>query len=372
MKNTKKLLALILTFVFMLSAATFAAFNVSAAAPTATCTVEVAGYNAGTQDYYIAADVTFESDKPFTAGLFAIEAQGLKFTECTVADAVGGAVPEIYADYDLNKVIFTGFDDSANNDFRSYTKLTLTLKFTEAEGAQIGTEYTVIIKDINISNYDEEKYVTANAQGTLEAQHVHTAGDSWEKDATDHWKVCTGCGETFDKAEHTYDTAVTAPTCTEGGYTTYTCTVCGYSYTGDETAATGHTLGDWLSDEENHWKVCSECAAIVDSAAHTASDWITDIEATAEAAGHKYKECTVCGRVLEEEEIPKLIAHVPGDINGDGVLNNKDLTRFFQYLSDWDVEVNEDALDVNGDGNVNNKDLTRLFQYLSDWDVEIC
>ena len=47
------------------------------------------------------------------------------------------------------------------------------------------------------------------------------------------------------------------------------------------------------------------------------------------------------------------------------------LTRLFQYLSDWSVEVNEAALDINGDGKVNNKDLTRLFQYLSDWDVEI-
>ena len=60
-----------------------------------------------------------------------------------------------------------------------------------------------------------------------------------------------------------------------------------------------------------------------------------------------------------------------GDINGDGSRNNKDLTRFFQYLSDWEVAVDINAVDVNADEFVNNKDLTRLFQFLSDWDVEI-
>ncbi|MBP3659845.1 MAG: discoidin domain-containing protein [Oscillospiraceae bacterium] len=40
---------------------------------------------------------------------------------------------------------------------------------------------------------------------------------------------------------HSYTAVVTAPTCTEGGYTTYTCT-CGDSYTADETPALGH---DW-------------------------------------------------------------------------------------------------------------------------------
>lgn len=66
-----------------------------------------------------------------------------------------------------------------------------------------------------------------------------------------------------------------------------------------------------------------------------------------------------------------IIEYLPGDINNDGEVNNKDVTRLFQYLSGWDVEVCEKALDVNGDGNVNNKDMTRLFQYLSNWDVEI-
>ena len=63
--------------------------------------------------------------------------------------------------------------------------------------------------------------------------------------------------------------------------------------------------------------------------------------------------------------------HIPGDINGDQTVDNKDLIRLFQYLSEWGVEVNEAALDVNGDQAVDNKDLIRLFQYLSEWNVEI-
>ena len=70
-------------------------------------------------------------------------------------------------------------------------------------------------------------------------------------------------------------------------------------------------------------------------------------------------------------EITVKPSHVPGDINGDGKTNNKDLSVLFQYLSGWDVEVVESALDVNGDGKKNNKDLTLLFQYLSNWDVTI-
>ena len=66
-----------------------------------------------------------------------------------------------------------------------------------------------------------------------------------------------------------------------------------------------------------------------------------------------------------------VVKGVPGDINGDQLCNNKDITRMFQYLAGWEVYVNTPMLDTNGDGSVNNKDLTRLFQYLADWEVEI-
>ena len=74
---------------------------------------------------------------------------------------------------------------------------------------------------------------------------------------------------------------------------------------------------------------------------------------------------------VSDIDVTVTVNHIPGDINGDGEVNNKDLSRLFQYLSDWEVDVDVTALDVNGDGKVNNKDLTRLFQYLSNWDVEI-
>ena len=53
------------------------------------------------------------------------------------------------------------------------------------------------------------------------------------------------CGDSYvddyvDPTGHSYEATVTEPTCTEQGYTTYTCTVCGDSYTDDETDALGH------------------------------------------------------------------------------------------------------------------------------------
>ena len=52
-----------------------------------------------------------------------------------------------------------------------------------------------------------------------------------------------------DNHTHSYTSVVTEPTCTEMGYTTYTCS-CGDSYTGNETAATGHAWGNGVVTKE--------------------------------------------------------------------------------------------------------------------------
>ncbi len=62
-------------------------------------------------------------------------------------------------------------------------------------------------------------------------------------------------------------------------------------------------------------------------------------------------------------------ASLPGDANGDGKVNNKDLGLLQQYLNEWDVTIQKDAVDVNDDGKINNKDLGLLQQYLNEWDV---
>lgn len=55
-----------------------------------------------------------------------------------------------------------------------------------------------------------------------------------------------------------------------------------------------------------------------------------------------------------------------GDINNDGTVNAKDLTRLMKYISGEKVEAY--GVDLNGDGKENAKDLTRLMKYIADPD----
>jgi len=66
-----------------------------------------------------------------------------------------------------------------------------------------------------------------------------------------------------------------------------------------------------------------------------------------------------------------IFTYLRGDINGDGRVNNKDITVLMRYVKYLDIEVVEEALNVNGDEKVNNKDITVLMRYVKYKDIEI-
>ena len=69
----------------------------------------------------------------------------------------------------------------------------------------------------------------------------------------------------------------------------------------------------------------------------------------------------VSDTVTEESEIPA----ESGDINGDGMIDNKDVVTLFKKLSSEDADLDPAICDINGDGNIDNKDLMCLFRMLS-------
>ena len=72
--------------------------------------------------------------------------------------------------------------------------------------------------------------------------------------------VFRGRVELHQHVEGGYIEEVTDPTCTDKGYTTYICQFCGPLFTGDETAALGHSyVEDYRTDTEIFY-ICTECS----------------------------------------------------------------------------------------------------------------
>ena len=91
--------------------------------------------------------------------------------------------------------------------------------------------------------------------------------------------VCLICGA--GNCTHSYEAFVTAPSCTEGGYTTYTCPSCGHSYVGEHTEKLGHSYVENVcslcGDERAAWGFYAELLhSIFESDAYTVR--LTDLE----------------------------------------------------------------------------------------------
>ena len=161
---------------------------------------------------------------------------------------------------------------------------------------------------------------TCSICGDSYTESIPATGEHTYDNACD--AECNECGYVREVGEHTYESAVTtAPTCGAEGVMTYTCSICGDSYTESIPATGEHTYdGDYDAD-------CNECGAI--------------------------------------REVDVLL----GDVNGDGKFNVRDIGLMQQWMNDDSTVMIMAAADVNCDGKINIRDIGLMQQVMNGWDV---
>ena len=139
--------------------------------------------------------------------------------------------------------------------------------------------------------------------------------------------TCVLCGTTTGVANgHDYTSVVTAPTCEDAGYTTYTCH-CGDTYTDDVVDALGHIHTAYTSNgnatctqDGTKTSVCDVCGedaiTITDVGSALPHTEVVDaaVAATCTTDGKtEGKHCSACEKVLVKQEVVKASGHAWDD-----------------------------------------------------------
>ena len=167
--------------------------------------------------------------------------------------------------------------------------------------------------------HDPSVFVEMTAEAMKASDFVTKLGASFKADGTCMQKVNGGYPILVwqklaeGQSEHTLEkTTVVAPTCTEQGYTVYTCTACGDEVKADFVPATGHSYEASVvaptcekDGYTNH--VCSVCGDsyrdnYVDAAGHQYTDTVT--APTCTASGYTTHTCSVCGHSYVDSIVP--------------------------------------------------------------------
>lgn len=187
------------------------------------------------------------------------------------------------------------------------SRLTATVEPANADNQEISWNSS----DVSVASVGVDGTVTAVKAGT--AVITVTTADGGKKASC---AVTVNCIHVLSKTD-----AVEATCEEDGNVEYYTCSECGKKFadvkgqteiTDVVTPAKGHTAGEWLSDETNHWKKCVVCGEEVAKAKHTYK-WVVDTAATEDAEGSSHEEC-FCGAKRSENTVISKLDHVHTDI----------------------------------------------------------
>ena len=110
---------------------------------------------------------------------------------------------------------------------------------------------------------------------------------------------------------HQYDAVVTEATCTEPGFTSFTCSLCGDSYVDDYTDLAEHRFGQWKVEQEatctgkgREVCACDVCGATqtrsTEAKGHSYGSWETTQQPTCTKDGAKQRSCKQCGAAQQK------------------------------------------------------------------------
>ena len=171
---------------------------------------------------------------------------------------------------------------------------------------------------VNCGTATIEEGSTVNGEIQNEEGTIAISGGKFQNPISEDW-FADGFGIGTDENgyhsvhRHIYDAVITPPSCTQEGFTTHTCEICGDSHVDNYVDAWGHSFADGV--------------------------------------------CSICGASET----------VRGDIDGNTQINLRDVLLLLQYVnkSRTDAEVNLAACEIDQKSGITLRDVLMLLQYVN-------